>query len=177
MAVKRGPRKSILKHAAPDIPPVIYNNDKNSKSKSKSKSNSNSDSESEKKDEVPPTLGTGKINLKDSLDIPNPDGKDRRKSVLRQSPENIKKKLEDMNKLFNNDKVVAKNTYRNSKMISLADLNKIHALNGIDGNDKEKKKEENKEENKEEKKEEKKKKRKRKRKKKRKKKIKKKRNQ
>ena len=162
VAVKKGLRKSILKHAVPDVTPVIYNDNKNSNSNSnsnsKSKSSSSSDSESEKKDEVPPTLGTGKINLKDSLDIPNPDGKDRRKSVLRQSPENIKKKLEDMNKLFNNDKVVAKNTYRNSKMISLADLNKIHALNGIDGNDKGKKekKVEVKEENKEEKKEEKK---------------------
>ena len=37
-------------------------------------------------------LSTGKIKLKDSLDIPNPDGKDRRKSVLRQSPEEIQQK-------------------------------------------------------------------------------------
>ena len=44
--------------------------------------------------------GTGKIKLKDSLDIPNPDGKDRRKSVLRQSPEEIQKKLKDINKLL-----------------------------------------------------------------------------
>ena len=86
-----------------------------------------------------PAIGTGtngKINLKDSLDIPNPDGKDRRKSVLRQSPEEIQKKLKDINKLLDQDKhsVLVKNTYRNSKMISLEDLKKAQEMQGINVN-------------------------------------------
>ncbi len=86
-----------------------------------------------------PAIGTGtngKINLKDSLDIPNPDGKDRRKSVLRQSPEEIQKKLKDINKLLDQDKhsLLVKNTYRNSKMISLEDLKKAQEMQGINVN-------------------------------------------
>ena len=109
----------------------------NKKAKKKKKKKEEVESiSSDSSESIQPIGTTGKIKLKDSLDIPNPDGKDRRKSVLRQSPEEIEKKLKEMAKLLDKDKnsVLIKNTYRNSKMISLDDLKKIQEMQGLNVN-------------------------------------------
>ena len=104
--------------------------EKSEEKKSNSSSSKNSKENVSSKSSTPVLGTTGKIKLKDSLDIPNPDGKDRRKSVLRQSPEEIQQKLKDVNNLLGveKDSTLIKNTYRNSKMISPDELKKIQDM-------------------------------------------------
>ena len=106
--------------------------------KSYEKHSSLSKSKKTEEKELAPVIGTGKINLKDSLDIPNPDGKDRRKSLLRQSPEEIEEKLKDINNLLGveKDATIIKNTYRNSKIISLEELQKVQEINNNEKDEK-----------------------------------------
>ena len=105
------------------------NNGKKATSKMQEEQNKLKELEDEKFS--PQVIGTNNINLKDSLDIPNPDGKDRKKSLLRKSPEEIQNKLKEVNNLLGKERnsAVIKNTYRNSKMISVEELKKFQEMN------------------------------------------------
>ena len=110
----------------------IIKEEEEEEKKSNSKTESQSESkESEEEKFSPQVIGTNNINLKDSLDIPNPDGKDRKKSLLRKSPEEIQNKLKEINNLLGKERnsAVIKNTYRNSKMISVEELKKFQEMN------------------------------------------------
>ena len=92
-------------------------------------------SENDLKEISTPVIGgkNNNKNLKDSLDLPS-QGNEHRNSF---SPDEIKKKIEDADKLIGNryNYLLEKNTYKNSQIINLEELSKIQHLQGdIDNN-------------------------------------------
>ena len=81
------------------------------------------------KEEMTPEIGGKNVNPRDSLDISDLNGENHKNSF---SPEEIKKKIEDADKLIGNkhDSVLEKNTYRNSQIIQLEELSKIQHQQG-----------------------------------------------